>query len=175
MYSTEGVVLKRIDIAEADQLFSIYTKEFGKIRARAQGIKKEEAKLKGHLEPLSKSVISFVLGKTGERLTHALLAEFWPGMRTDLPKYAAARYIAELFDEQCFVGQSDAALWKLLLDSFESLERGDPIKNVLEAIPAFVNNFEIQFLGCLGYNGEQDIRVLGTRIVNPFLCPNSKN
>lgn len=171
MYSTEGIVLKRVDAGEADQLFSVYTKEYGKIRARAQGVKKETAKLKGHLEPLSRAHIGFVIGKSGERLTHAVLADFWPAIRRDFAREAAARYIAELFDEQCFPGESDPALWKLLLESLEDLAikpLGESPQDIRAAISAFTAQFEIRFLDLLGYNGEKDIRTLQTRVVNPF-------
>ena len=53
MYTTEGIILKKIDVGEANALFTIYTKDYGKIRAVAQGVKKEGAKLQGHLEPLA--------------------------------------------------------------------------------------------------------------------------
>ncbi|MBI2056592.1 MAG: DNA repair protein RecO [Candidatus Sungbacteria bacterium] len=171
MYATEGIVLKRFDAGEADYLFSIYTKDFGKIRARAQGIKKETAKLKGHLETLSRAHVSFVIGKSGERLTHAMLADFWPGIRGDFAREAMARYIAELFDEQCLVGERDYALWRLLLELFEELEKkpfGEDLADVRSAISAFTACFYIRFLDCLGYNGEKDIRVLQTRVESPF-------
>lgn len=171
MYSTEAIVLKRIDIGEADQLFSMYTKEFGKIRARAQGIKKEAAKLKGHLEPLSRAHISFVIGKSGERLTHAMLADFWPGVRGDFARQAMAHYLTELFDEQCLAGERDPELWQLLLDSLKELEERPFGKNTKEAhaaISVFLSRFTARFLGALGYNGEKDIRILNTRVLNPF-------
>ena len=34
VYKTEGIILKRIDVGEADSLFTIYMKDFGKIRAK---------------------------------------------------------------------------------------------------------------------------------------------
>ena len=98
MHATGGIIFKRIDIGEADSLFTIYTKDFGKIRARARGVKKENAKLKGHLEPLSLSAVSFVSGKNGPRLTGASLIQYFPKIRGDLEKLRAASYIVEVTD-----------------------------------------------------------------------------
>lgn len=113
MYTTEGIILKKMDIGEADMLVTIYTKDFGKIRALAQGVKKESAKLKGHLEPLGLSSISFVIGKRGERLTHAELHEFLPSIRHDLQKLTTGWRFASLVDEACMPGVPDKAIWNL--------------------------------------------------------------
>ena len=153
MYNTEGIILKRTDIGEADSLFTIYTQDFGKIRARAQGIKKEGAKLKGHLEPLSLASISFVLGKNGERLIHASLLDYWPGIRGNLDKLDLAWRIADFVDRHCFPGQKDEALWDTIFDGFRSLadSRGD-----LNSVD-FLGSFGKRISTSLGYGGESDI------------------
>ncbi len=121
-HTSEGIVLNKTSYGEYDALYDIYTKEFGKIRARAQGVKKEGAKLKGHLEPLSMVRVTFVLGKRGERLTHATLVRFWEGMRQNQEKLFAGLRIAGLMNERSFPGQKDDALWKLLLESMLVLD-----------------------------------------------------
>ncbi|MBI3442241.1 MAG: DNA repair protein RecO [Candidatus Sungbacteria bacterium] len=114
--------MNKTSYGEYDALYDIYTKEFGKIRGRAQSVKKEGAKLKGHLEPLSMVRVTFVLGKRGERLTHATMTRFWEGMRQNPEKLFAALRIAALMNERSFPGQKDAALWELLLESMLLLD-----------------------------------------------------
>ncbi len=123
MYSTQGIVLKKHDIGETDAIFVIYTKDFGKIRAVAQGVKKEEAKLKGHLEPLSLASIQFILGKNGERLTHAELLDYWPALREDSEKLRTAWQIVELINSSCLEGEKDENIWNLLISSFSILSK----------------------------------------------------
>lgn len=152
MYSTEGVVLKKSDAGETDVLFTLYTKEYGKIRVRAQGVKKESAKLKGHLETLSLSSVSFVLGKNGERLTHASLINYWPATRSDLGKLKLAYEIVETIDRSCFPGQKDEAVWGEILRGFSFLE--DSVTGgEAEFLPSFKKHLSIS----LGYGGESDI------------------
>lgn len=160
MYTTESLILKKIDMRENDALFSIYTKEFGKMRVYAQGVKKEEAKLKGHCEPLSHTVVSFVLGKNGERLTHAALQNFWPHLRGDAEKHAVAVYITEVIHKHCMDGEKDGALWGLLIDSFLSLNAPEKVP-----IEKFMRTFEAGLLSVFGYHGETDMRILGNQIV----------
>ena len=148
MHSTEGIILKKTDLGEDGALFTIYTKDFVKIRALAQGVKKEGAKLKGHLEPLSLSSVSFVLGKNGERLTHAALNNFWPGIREDYQKLAAAQKIAILVDQECLPGEKDEPLWELLAESLLVL---DDQTFSSESLVNLIGSFEKNFAACLGY------------------------
>lgn len=165
MYSTEGVILKRIDVGEADSLFTIYTKDFGKILARAQGIKKETAKLKGHLEPLNLSAMSFVLGKNGPRITSAELSSFFPSIRREIDKLRAASYIMSFIDKHCFDGEKDEKLWGLLLTSLQELDNGNFDTGALKN---FLHSFERALLSSLGYDGETDSRTLGVAVAFPF-------
>lgn len=165
IYSTEGIILKRVDVGEADSLFTIYTKDFGKILARAQGIKKEEAKLKGHLEPFNLSVVSFVLGKNGPRITSAELSNFFPNIRREIDKLRAASYITSFIDKHCFGGEKDEKLWSLLLTSFQELDNGN--FNII-SLKNFLRSFERALLSSLGYDGETDSRTLDVAVAFPF-------
>lgn len=163
MYTTDGIVLKKIDVGEADAFFTIYTKEFGKIKALAIGIKKEGAKLKGHCEMFSFSRFSFVAGKNGERLTHATLMNFWERMRVRPDALEAAAYIAALVDTHCLPGERDKNVWNLLYESFFRLN--EPY-HMLGNREEFLNGVERRLVRYLGY-GEEHIRVLGDRVARP--------
>lgn len=155
MHTTQGVVLRKIDAGEADVFLVIYTKDFGKIRALARGVKKEGAKLKGHGEPLNLSGFQFVPGRNGERLTHAELLNYWPLIRQDADKIKIACWVLSLFDQHCFPGQKDEGLWNLLTATLSGLERIPGGADV-----SFLREFEAKFLECLGYGGEKDMSVL---------------
>lgn len=148
MYTTEGIILRKVEVGEADALHIIYTKDFGKIRALAQGVKKEGAKLKGHLELLSLSSLSFVFGKNGERLTQANLINFWPVLRQDSDKLRVARQIVELIDQNCLEGEKDEPLWKLLLESLIFLEKNNFVE---KSFALFKEEFLKRLSVCLGY------------------------
>lgn len=150
MYTTEGIILKKIDAGEADALFTIYTKDFGKMRALAKGIKKEGAKLKGHLEPLSFSAVSFVLGKNGERLTHAELMNSWRIARTNWERLRAAYVIASLVDQECLPGERDKKVWSLLLTYFRALEEWSG------SVEDLLRSFTVEFRERLGYSRDYE-------------------
>jgi len=56
---TNGIILRKTNYAEADRIFVILTKEFGKISAIAKGVRKVKSKLGGHLEFFSKINFEF--------------------------------------------------------------------------------------------------------------------
>lgn len=120
--------------------------------ARAQGVKKEGAKLKGHLEPLNLCSVSFVLGKSGERLTHASLVNYWPSVRNDFGKLKLAYEIVEAVDRNCFPGQKDEAVWEEILRGFNFLEDSGT-GGEAEFLASFKKHLSIS----LGYGAESDI------------------
>ncbi|MDP3763457.1 MAG: DNA repair protein RecO [bacterium] len=71
IYTTKGIVLSERAIGEADRIYSILTRDLGKLQARAVGVRKNTSKLRGNIEPFSLSSISFVKGKDYWRLTSA--------------------------------------------------------------------------------------------------------
>ena len=71
IYTTKGIVLSERAVGEADRIYSILTRDLGKLQARAIGVRKNTSKLQGNIEPFSLSSISFVKGKDYWRLTSA--------------------------------------------------------------------------------------------------------
>lgn len=134
MYATEGIVLKKLDIGEADALYALYTRDFGKVIARAQGIRKNGAKLRGHLESLSLSAVRLINGRNGEKLIGASLVHFYGRMRSRDATLRLASYVAARLNEHCFVGERDDALWNLASAAFRALDA-----------PAFPEDGEARF------------------------------
>src|SRR3989344_6185851 len=102
MYFTLAIVLSSGAAGESDGLYSLYTKDFGKIRARAQGVKKVDAKLRGHLETLALSRVGFVQTRHGERLVYAEALEGFGAICSDIERMKTALYVAALLDEAIF-------------------------------------------------------------------------
>ena len=155
-YTTQAIVLKKIPAGEADVVAILYTRDFGKLRAFAQGVKKESAKLKGHIEPLSLISIQFVMGTAGERLTYAQMMQSWPAIRNDFERYGAAACILEHIDRHCMDGEKDNGIWELLVANLAFIEQCE-----ITDVHSAVSFFERDFLRALGYGEAQDMSVLG--------------
>lgn len=145
MYKTDAIVLKKMDAGETDAVFLFYTKEFGKMSAYAQGVKKEAAKLKGHLEPLNLVNIGFVQGKHRERLIRAELKNYWSGIRHNLDKINTAIVVLEIVDTLCLPGEKDESLWRLLLSTVWATDEASA-----EELPKKVLEFRTRIQEALG-------------------------
>lgn len=153
-YRTDAIVIKKIPSGEYDAMFILYTEQFGKMTAKGPGIQKEAAKLKGHLESLNHSAVQFILGRVGEKLTHATLLEYWPHIRQHMHRLQAAQYMLHLVDAHCMPNARDTRLWNIILDHFMLLEKHDASTDACRMI---LSSFKKEFLAALGFRGATDL------------------
>ncbi|MCA9333220.1 DNA repair protein RecO [Candidatus Saccharibacteria bacterium] len=63
-FSTKAIIIKRVNFQEADRIVTLLSKDYGKIRIIAKGVRKLKSKLAGGMELLSVSEISYIVGKS---------------------------------------------------------------------------------------------------------------
>jgi len=120
-YRTEGLIFKKRNQEEADQLFTIYTKDFGKLKILGKAIRKTKAKLRGNVQLFFLSEIEFIQGKTYKILTDALLIKNFPEIKKDLKKLKVAHRIADLLDLLVKGQEPEEEIWNLLEEVFNKL------------------------------------------------------
>jgi DNA repair protein RecO len=72
LHTTPALVFKTYTRGEADKLFHIYTRDFGRIEASAKGIRLLKSKLRYALQTHSLSLVSLVKGKSEWRVVNAI-------------------------------------------------------------------------------------------------------
>lgn len=165
IYSTEGAVLQSFDVSEASKTLSLFTKDFGLLSARAQGIRAERSKLRYHLQDFSLGSFDLVRGKNGWRVTSARdtdnLMLFSAGAR-EQEKNAALGVIiriGSLLTRLLRGEEKNAELYADVVSSFRALRSaawsGERLKD-FEAL------FVMRILHWLGYWGEDEM-------LSPFL------
>ncbi len=79
IYTTPAIVLESLPGREADRRYTIFTSEFGVIRATATGVRRGESKLRYALQEFSALSVSLVRGRDIWRVTNASAGEniFW--------------------------------------------------------------------------------------------------
>jgi DNA repair protein RecO (recombination protein O) len=120
-YRTQGIIIKKEAQGEVDQLFTIYTKDFGKLEILGKAIRKISSKLRSGAELFYLSEIEFIQGKTYKTLTDAILIEKFENLRNDLKKLSIAYKISEVFDSLIKGQEPDETIWKLLNETFDRL------------------------------------------------------
>ena len=72
IYTTDGIILKRTPIGEANAYFHILTEDFGLIIASAQAVRKSISKLRPALQEYTLVSVSCVKGKNGWKVTNVI-------------------------------------------------------------------------------------------------------
>ena len=121
-YRTRGFILKKEERGEADLLFTVYTKDFGKIEVLGKAIRKTSSKLRPGAEIFCLSEIEFVQGKAYKTLTDAFLIKKFTNIGTDLKKLRIAYKISGILDDLVKEQESDNRGWWLLKEVFEKLD-----------------------------------------------------
>lgn len=150
-YRTKGIILKKVGRREADQLFTLYTKDFGKLEILGKGIRKISSKLKAGMKIFYLSEIEFIQGKAYKILTDAIVIEKFENLRKDLGKLTIATKISEALDDLISGQEPDERIWNLLLKVFEKL---DSFNFKLKNLELIYHYFFWKLISILGYKPE---------------------
>ncbi len=163
-YRTQGLILKKKDLGEANRLLTIYTENFGKLEILGRAIRKIKSKLRGGAGLFYLSEIEFIQGKTHKTLTDAILVNSFKNIRSDLERLEVAYQIAETLDNLTPQEEKDEQIWQLIKDVFHKLNDYE-IKNLKLKIIYYY--FFWSLASILGYSPElQRDSLCGKKIDN---------
>jgi DNA repair protein RecO (recombination protein O) len=93
-----ALVLRTTDWSETSRIATLWTREFGKVRALAKGGRRLKSNFETALDLLTLCSIVVLRKSSGtlDLLTEARVVERFPRLRADLPALYAAYYVAEL-------------------------------------------------------------------------------
>ena len=150
LYKTSGIIIKRINLGEFDRLITVYTQDFGKLVIKGKAVRKNQAKLKGHLELFLFSNLMIAPGKGFDIITSAETIKSFPYLHKNISSLYIAIYFSEILDKLIDGPEKDENLWQLILSSFEDLNKKDIDTKLI------INNFENKLLQILGYGQQKD-------------------
>ncbi len=120
-YRTQAFILKKTDLREADQVFTVFTNDFGKLKILGKAIRKIKSKLRAGAELFYLSEIEFIQGKNNKTLTDAIAIEKFKNIRQDLEKLEILSQIAENADYLIKGEEKDEQIWELLSEVFKKI------------------------------------------------------
>ncbi|MDD5146408.1 MAG: DNA repair protein RecO [Candidatus Pacebacteria bacterium] len=150
-YRTQGILLTRENRGEADQLFFIFTKDFGRVEVIARAIRKVTSKLRSNTGIFYLAEIEFIQGKHYKILTDATALEKFTDFRQNMTKLTIAGRMAEATDLLIIRPQKDEKVWELLSAAFSFLNNWKTEDWKLEVIYFY---FLWNLLSLLGYSPE---------------------
>jgi DNA repair protein RecO (recombination protein O) len=124
-YRDAGLVLRTHKLGEADRIVTLLTRDRGKVRAVAKGVRRPTSRFGARLEPFTHVDLQLYEGRNLDTVTQAVtLAAYGAGLVGDYPSFTAASAVAETADKLSPVeGHPARALYRLTLGAVAALAR----------------------------------------------------
>lgn len=148
-YRTKGFVFNKTDWREADQLFSIFTEDYGRIEILGRAIRKISSKLRSGIDLFYLSEIEFIQGRVYKTLTDAVAINKYNNIRRDLEKIETAFQIINPLGRLIKGQEIDKRIWFLINEIFNKLNSSQPIDPVRQGKVYYY--FFWNLLSVLGY------------------------
>jgi DNA repair protein RecO (recombination protein O) len=149
VYNTEAIVLRSMDLGEADRVLTILTPRLGKLRVVAKGVRRPRSRIGGGLQPFSDVQLVLAVGRTFDVVTSSALEDPHLGLRNDLHSTAAAWYLVELIDRFVEGAADSHEAFRLLAQGLSALDAGGDVSR--EVIARW---FELALLDATGFRPE---------------------
>jgi len=147
VYRTEAVILRRMNLGEADRILTAYTPDHGKLRMIAKGVRKMTSRKAGHLELFTRVQLLLAQGRDLDIVTQAEAIDSFPGLRENLVRIGRAAVVAELVDRFAVEQEGSRELYQLLLHTLERLSASDEAATALRY-------FQLHLLRISGFGPE---------------------
>jgi len=148
MYKTKGIIIKKTEKGESDNIITVFTEDYGKLILLARGIRKSTSKLSSHSDLFSLVELNFVLGRKDNILTSVIKIDNFNSNKRNLKKIKALAHISYLVDRYFIKEERDDEIFNLFSNAFSYLEKKE--RSDIE-INYFLRYFEFRFLSILGY------------------------
>ena len=151
-FSTEGLVIKEMNVGESDRLVTLFTRDYGILKAFAPGAKSVKSKKGEATSLLTYSNFTFQKRKETLRITEASpIAVFW-GMGSDIEVVTLSQYFCELANTFGENGTANTEMLRLILNSLHFLckeKRYPPlIKAITELRMAVLSGYSPNLIAC---------------------------
>mgnify|MGYP002336251812 CR=1 FL=1 len=149
VYKTEAIVLRTMELGEADRVLTVLTPRLGKLRVIAKGVRRPRSRIGGGLQPFSDVQLVLAVGRTFDVVTSSALEDPHLGLRNDLHSTAAAWYLVELVDRFVEGAADSHDAFRLLAQGLSALDAGDEVSRDVVA-----RWFELALLDAMGFRPE---------------------
>ena len=149
VYKTEAIVLRTMDLGEADRVLTVLTPRLGKLRVIAKGVRRPRSRIGGGLQPFSDVQLVLAVGRTFDVVTSTSLEDPHLGLRNDLHSTATAWYVVELADRFCEGAADSHEAFRLLAQALSALDAGGVVAREVVA-----RWFELALLDAMGFRPE---------------------
>lgn len=146
---SRGIVIKKTDAGEDNELITFYTRDFGKLTAIARSVKKPTSRQASHLEVFNLVDFRLVEGRAYPIVASAQSSETFGSLKKSLHQLAAGFFLLESFDRLVYDYEKDPALWSFLHRALWRLNREEWSA---EEMKKCLTGIKEEFLAAMGYD-----------------------
>jgi DNA repair protein RecO (recombination protein O) len=152
LYRDHGVVLRTWKLGEADRIVSILTREHGKVRAVAKGVRKPSSRFGARLEPTTHVALQLYRGR-GEldTVTQVETVDRFTSLRGELDAWARASAMLEAVEQVAQDREPNDRLFDMLVRALRTL--------AAHPGPLVVAGFFLKLLALEGFEPVVDVCV----------------
>ena len=150
VYQTEGIVLHQFDLGEADKIITFYTRDRGKVKAVAKGVRRPRSIQAGSTQPFTYADLLIFKGRNLDKLNQINVKETFAQLQTDLLKISYGTYILELVREMTIEDDSNEGIFLLLLKTLYLLVEETDLEMITRI-------FELRAMSLLGFRPVLDV------------------
>lgn len=148
-----SIILSKKDIGEADRMYVLYTREAGKIRAMARGVRKPNARLASQLENFHRSQIIVMRSRGVGNIKSAGIEEARNILHASFEVMAQAFAASDFFGRRIEWEERDEVLFDMLEEYMDVL-KGLVVSHKTEKAPILTGAFLFKVLAHLGHSLE---------------------
>ena len=146
-YKTKAISIRTRPFAEADKMVTLFTRDYGKIRAIAKGARRVPSRFGGRVETFTYADYFIAKGRNLDIVSQCQVIETFQRVRESPETLPAGLYMIKLADAGTAEGQPYPELFDLLLESLLKLKKGQEARQVAK-------NFEKEFVIIEGIHRE---------------------
>jgi DNA repair protein RecO (recombination protein O) len=150
LLKTEAIVLKNNSIGETDKMATLFTKNYGKLRAVAKGARRSKSRFVNAIRPFMVANYVIFEGQNYYYIDQWELIESHKNIEKDLVKFSVASYISETVNKILEENQKSEKLYQFLKYSFKAVDelQIDPL--------IFIASYNLKLVSLLGYMPQLD-------------------
>ena len=142
-YKVEAIVLGSLDLGEADRILTLFTRQHGKLKVVAKGVRRLTSRKAASLNDFNQVKVVLARGRSLDIITEVELLNSFQAWRNDLVRVGLAYYLTEVASRLTAEGQENMAVYNSLTTSLNRLDKFLPVR--------LVRTFEEEVLVSLGF------------------------
>ncbi len=142
---TKGIVLREVNIGEADKIVTIFSKELGKITGVAKGARRPKSKFVAGSQFLCYSDFVMFKGRDMYSINSCDVIEPFYEIRNDMERLTYSAHMADIITDVIQENQPATKVLRLFLNSIHFLTKTDKNPELILRI------FELRLLSTIGY------------------------